>query len=73
MLADPIGMACAAEGGVVADLAFAIKVVKAVVHELHSLFAAGLNRVFQLMKLVFTDQVADGSVGHQQFVSKNAA
>ena len=51
-------MAGAAEGGVVGEEGFAVKVVTAIIHQSHPLFAAGLDGVFKLMDLVFTDQGA---------------
>jgi len=46
------------EGGVVGDEALTVEVVQAVVHQGHALFAAGLDRVFQLMDLIFANQIS---------------
>src|SRR5436190_11160701 len=40
---NPIGLACAAHGGVVGNQAFAVEVVKAIVHQGHAFFASGLD------------------------------
>src|SRR6476646_3225758 len=70
---DAIGMAGAAHGSVVSDESLAVEFVEGIVHERHPLFAPGLNSVFELVQLVFADEVADCAVGENEFVGEDAA
>src|SRR6185437_5020492 len=70
---DTVGLAGAADGGVVGDEAFTVEVVEAIIHEDHALLAAHLNGVLHLMELVFADEIADGAVGDEQFIGEDAA
>src|SRR6266545_6261284 len=69
---DPVRVTRAAQGGVVADLAATVEFVKTVVHQHHPVSGAGLDAVFQLMQIVFANQVAHGAVGDEQLVSEHA-
>ena len=62
-----------AQSGIIRNETFAVEIIKAVVHERHAFFAPRLDRVLQLMQIVFTDQIADGAVRHNQFVRQHAA
>jgi hypothetical protein len=70
---DAVGVMGPADGGVVRDGTLAVQIVQAIVHEHHSVLASGLDHVFQLVKLVFTDQIPHGPIRHDQFIRQNAA
>ena len=70
---DAVGMPGAAQGGVVGDQALAVEVVEAVVHQDHAFLAPSLDGVFQLVELVFADEIAHGAVGDDEFVGQHAA
>jgi len=52
-----------AQSGVVSDEAFAIEIVKAVIHKHHTILSTNLDRVFKLMNLVFADEISDRAIG----------
>lgn len=51
-------MAGAAERGLVSDEATSVELVETVVHEHHAVFVAHLEPIFELVDVVFADQVA---------------
>ena len=69
---DAAGIAGAADGRVVGDGAFAVKFVEMIVQQHHAVLASGLERVFQMVQLVFADQIPHRAGGHEQFVGKHA-
>src|SRR5262245_39725567 len=69
---DTIGMAAAAHSGVISDEALAAEFVEAMVHEGHAFFAPGVDSVFELVELVFANEIADRAVCDDEFVGENA-
>ena len=57
---------------VVADRAFAVEIVEAIIHEHHSLLRRRLHRVLEEVQLVFANQISHGVVRHHQLVSQHA-
>src|SRR5882724_6093746 len=68
-----VRVAGAAQSGIVSDEALAVEIVKAVVHQGHSFFSSRLDRVLQLMKIVFADEITDGAIGDDQFIGQHPA
>src|SRR6266542_731997 len=71
--ADVVRVPGPAHGGVIADEAFAVEIVEAIVHEHHAVLGRGLHGVFQKMELIFPDEIAHGVVDDEEFVSQQAA
>src|SRR5258705_10479462 len=68
---DSVRMPGAAQRRVVGDQAFAVQIVQTTVHQVHAFPASGLNRVLELMNLVFADEIAHRAVSDDQFVSQD--
>jgi len=68
----PLGIAGAADRGVVANDRAAIKIVDAGVHQHHAVLATGLDERFKHMLVVLADYIPNGAGSDQQFVSEDA-
>src|ERR1044072_2950545 len=70
-LGDTVRVARAAQRRVVADLTAAIDLVKAVIHQHHSVPRARLDAILQLVQVVFADQIADGAGGDEELIGQH--
>src|SRR5215469_7230641 len=66
-------MSRAAQGCVVGNQSFAIKIVETIVHQGHALFAPGLDCIFELMQLILTNQVTHSTVRYDELIRENPA